>query len=1036
MSKGLIAYFAENRVAAHLLMMFIIIGGLYTANQLPVQNVPKLDLRTITVIIPSPGSTPKEIEEDINRRVEESVLGLSGVDRVISEAKQGFGKITIQLETFADPDVVLNDVTNSIDAINRFPPPSAEKPEITLIKRKVDVLTLAISSELATENELRIAAEEVQHELLELPEISQQVELKGIRDREITIELNDEELRRYNLSFAEIASKINRDSINLSFGELNTDSGAIVLHSISKRTTGEEFENIPIIKKLNGSVITLGQIATVTDGFADYEIHSELSGIPTVFANVTAEESQSIDEIRESVLSWLAKKSFPEHIKVAIWNDRAGFTLEQMGRHISNSLIGLVIVFICLVAIFDLRLATWITVGIPLSFIGALLLFPTIDLTVNLSTVFAFFLMIGIVVDDAVVVGENIAVRRQSDKNALEAAISGAKEVAWPITIGAITTVIAFIPFLFITAERYQILNAVPYVVFLVLLVSLVEALFILPAHLSKEKPWSRSPLRDLQARVRLSLDNFRSRVIAPIVSLCVRHTVLTPIVSAIVVIVSFLLIGSDAVRVILIDQSRYVSGKIAAEIKMPVGTHFADTLVEAKRIARAAELTDEQFEGDPIKSISIVVGVPIKSVQSIGRHGDQSSGNSHIASVHVNLNDPPLRKFSVPEFERTWRENIGLTPPIERLEFQSSTFPLIFNVAYSLRHSDREVLKSATADFREMLETEPGIYGLTDNMSLGKRHIKVDLNPEGVLAGITPAGLGAQLRASFHGLEVQRIQRKRDEIKVVIRYPQDQRDNLSAFTTERIRTSSGRETPLSEIAEISETRELAILNRINGENAAFVQGFADVATVAPIKLRRKISDTYITNLLEKYPDLTVKIDGGIRNEIKMFKVLAIVVPLALLAMYALVAAFLRSYWKPLIVVFGIPIALSGSIFSHWILGWDFTTMSIFGVVGVSGVIVNDALVLLDRYNTMRKANPDVAAIAIASGAMHHRFRAVFLTSLTTILGLSPLLYERSEALLNMVPFVVSMIGGLIFAGLFTLFILPTLVMLIEGRRE
>ncbi len=1032
----MIAYFAENRVAAHLLMIFLIIGGLYAATKLPVQNLPKLDLRTITVVIPSPGSTPKEIEEDINRRVEESVLGLSGVDRVISEAKQGFGKITIQLETFADPDAVLNDVTNSIDAINRFPPASAEKPEITLVKRKVDALTLAISSEAATENELRMVAEEVQHELLELPEISQQVELKGVRDREITIELDEEELRRYNLTFAEIARKINRDSVNLSFGELKTDSGDIVLHTISKRTTGEEFKNIPVIRKLNGSVITLGEIATVIDGFADYEVHSELNGIPTVFASVTAEESQSIDEIRDSVQSWLAKKSFPEHVKVAIWNDRAGFTLEQMGRHISNGLIGLVIVFICLVAIFDLRLATWITIGIPLSFIGALLLFPTVDMTVNLSTVFAFFLMIGIVVDDAVVVGENIAVRQQSDKNALEAAISGAKEVAWPITIGAITTVIAFIPFLFITAERYQILNAIPYVVFLVLLVSLVEALFILPAHLSKEKPWSRSPLRELQTRVRQSLDDFRSRVIAPIVSLCVRHTVLTPIVGAFVVIASFLLIGSDAVRVILIDQSRYVSRNVIAEIKLPEGTPFADTLVEAQRIAEAAELTDEQFEGDPIKSISIVVGVPFKPVQGVGKQGVNVSSSSHIATVHVNLNDPPHRNSSVPEFERAWRENIGHTSPIERIEFQSSTFPSTFNVAYSLRHSDREVLKSATVDFREMLESEPGLYGLTDNMGLGKRHIKVDLTPEGLLAGITPAGLGAQLRASFHGLEVQRLQRNRDEIKVIVRYPREQRDNLSALASERIHTRSGREISLSDVAEISETRELATLSRINGENAAFVQGYADVATVAPIKLRRKISDTYITNLLQKYPDLTVKIDGGIRNEIKMFKVLGIVVPLALLAMYAIVAAFLRSYWKPLIVVFGIPLALSGSIFSHWILGWDFTTMSIFGVVAVLGVIVNDALVLLDRYNTMRKANPDVAAIAIASGAMHHRFRAVFLTSLTTILGLSPLLYERSEALLNMVPFVVSMIGGLIFAGLFTLFILPTLVMLIEGRRE
>ena len=1036
MNSGLIAYFAENRIAAHLLMMFIIVGGLFAALSLPIQNLPSFTPRTISVVVPSPGSTPKEIEEDINRYVEESVIGLSGVDRVISEAKHGFGKIIIQLEAVANPETVLNDVTTSVEAIDRFPPPSAEKPEISLNKQVISVLTLAISSDSTTEDELRSVAEQVQRELLELPEITKQVELKGIRDREITIELDREELRRYGLTFAEIRRKIKRESLNLSLGELDTDSGSIVLHTISKRNTGEEFKSIPIIKRLNGTIITLGEIATVTDGFADYEVHSELNGVPTVFATVTADSGQSITEVRESVQTWLANSSFPEHISIAFWSDRAGYTLEQIGRHISNSIIGLVIVFLCLVAIFDLRLATWITVGIPLSFIGALLLFPTADMTINLGTIFAFFVMIGIVVDDAIVVGENIAVKRETEKSALNAAIAGAREMAWPITIGAVTTVIAFIPFLFLISERYQYLRAIPYVVFFVLLVSLIEALLILPAHLSKDRPWSRSPLLDLQSRVRQSMDDLRSRVVAPIVSFCVRHTVLTPIVGAIFVVISLMLIGSDSVRVILLDQSRYVSDRISANITMPVESPFTKTLTEAQRIAKAAKLTDEQFEDEVVKSISIVVGVPITTVQVTSQYDVRATNSSHIASVEVLLNDPPLRKIPVHEFERVWRENVGNSTPSERLEFNSSRLPALFNVAYSLRHSDREVLKSATTEFRAMLESEPGVYGLTDNMGLGKRHLNFDITPEGLLAGISPVNLGAQLRASFHGLEVQRLQRKGDEVRVVLRYPREQRNSLNSLTSEKVLGRSGREIPLTDIIDISETRELAILSRVNGENAAFIRGFVDAGTVAPLRLRRIISQTHLPSLQEKYPDLTVEVDLGVRGEIKMLKMLAIVVPLVLLAMYAICAAFLRSYWKPLIIVFGIPMALAGAIFSHWILGWDFTTISIFGVIAVLGVIINDSLILLDRYNNMRKANPDHAAIAVVSGAMQYRFRAVFITSLTTILGLSPLLYERSEALLNMVPFVVSMIGGLIFAGLFTLFILPTLVMLIDTRNE
>ena len=1036
MNRGLIAFFAENRIAAHLLMMFVIVGGLFAALSLPVQNLPGFTPWAISVIVPSPGSTPKEIEEDVNRHVEKAVIGLSGVDRVVAEARHGFGKITIQLETIADPETVLNNVTTSIEAIDRFPPPSAEKPEITLHKLAPTVLTLAISSDSATEDELRSIAEQVQQELLELPEITRQVELRGVRNREITIELDRDDLIHYGLTLAEIRRKIRRESLNLSLGQLDTDSGAIVLHTIAKRTTGEEFKNIPIIKKLNGTIITLGEIATVTDGFADYEIHSEVNGVPTVFADVTGDTNQSIAEIRESVQTWLANSSFPEHVTVAFWSDRAGYTLEQMGRHISNGIIGLAIVFLCLVAIFDLRLATWVTVGIPLSFIGALMLFPAFDLTINLGTIFAFFIMIGIVVDDAIVVGENIAVRRQNDENALSAAISGAREMAWPITIGAVTTAIAFIPFLFLTSERYQLMKAIPYVVFLVLLVSLIEALLILPAHLSKKEPWSRSPLLDLQSRVRQSLDDLRSRVVAPIVSFCIRHLVLTPVIAAIVVVISLMLIGSDSVRVILIDQSRYISDRISANVTMPVESPFAKTLMEAQRIAAAAELTGEQFEDETIKSISIVVGVPIAAFQTASLYDVQASNSSHIASVEVLLNDPPLRKTHVHEFESAWRQNVGNSTPAELLEFNSSRLPSLFGVAYALRHSDRDVLKSAATEFKAMLESEPGVYGLTDNMSLGKRHLNFDITSEGLMAGISPANLGAQLRASFHGLEVQRLQKQGEEIRVVLRYPREQRENLSSLTKEKIIGRSGREIFLTEVADISETRELATLSRVNGENAAFIRGFVDAGTVAPLRLRRIISETHIPSLHEMYPDLTVEVDLGVRTELKMLKMLAIIVPLVLLAMYAICAAFLRSYWKPLIIVFGIPMAFAGAIFSHWILGWDFTTISIFGVIAVLGVIINDSLILLDRYNNMRKANPDHAAIAVVSGAMHFRFRAVFITSLTTILGLSPLLYERSEALLVMVPFAVSIIGGLIFAGFFTLFILPTLVMLIDTRNE
>lgn len=1033
----MIGYFAENRIAANLLMLFIFIGGLFTAANLPVRQLPDQTSRTISVVVPAPGSSPKEIEEDINRRVEDAVIGLSGVDRVISEARHGFGKIVIQIDTIADPETVLNDVTTSIEAINQFPPSKTENPDIFLHVPTIPVMTLAVSSQNSTENELRLIAEQVQRELLDLPEITRQVELRGVRDRQISIELDRQELERYNLTFAYIKRKIERESINLSLGELNTDSGNVVLHTILQRKTGAEFESIPIITKLDGSVVTLGEIATVTDGFADYQVHSELNGVPTVFADVIEDAGQSIAEIRQGVQTWLANSSFPEHVTVAIHRDRAGTAVERMSQHLSNAIIGLVIVFLFLVAIFDLRLATWITAGIPLSFIGALLLFPTVGMTINLGTIFAFFLLIGIVVDDAVVVGENIAAKRQTGENALSAAISGAKEMAWPITIGAVTTAMAFIPLLFLTSERYQFLKAIPYVVSLVLLISLIEALLILPAHLSKPKPWSLSPLADLQSRVRKSLDGLRAMVVAPIVSFCVRHTVLTPAIGIVVVVISFALIGSDSVRIILIDQRGYVSDRISVNITMPVESSFDNTLMEAQRIAMSAELAGKQFDDETIKAISIVAGVPITtSVSAINHYDLQKSSSSHIATVEVVLNDPPLRKIAVSEFERAWRQIVGDSSPADLVEFNASQLPVLPNIAYSLRHPDREVLKSATTEFRGLLESETGVFGLTDSMAIGKRHLNFEITEEGLLAGVTPSSLGIQLRASYHGMEVQRFQRKGDQISVVLQYPRDERENLSSLTEEQIHVGPDQKASLSDVADIRETRELATYSRINGENAAFVRGFVDFVNLTPLQLRQKIKKEHIPDLQEKYPDLVVEVAMGVRSELQMLKMLGIVVPLVLIAMYAICAAFLRSYWKPLIVVFGVPMSFAGAVFSHWILGWDFTTISIFGVIAVLGVIINDSLILLDRYNNMRKANPDHAVIAVVSGAMQYRFRAVFITSLTTILGLSPLLYERSEELLNVVPFAVSMIGGLIFSGLFTLFILPTLTMLIDTRYE
>ena len=1030
LKDGLIAYFAGNPVAGNLLMLFLIAGGLIAGLQLPVQNAPELDTRKVMVTVAVPGSSPREIEEDINRRIEESVVGLAGVERVVATATESLGNVEIELATFADADAVLDDVKTAVDGIENFPPAIAERPEVQLKRAALEVMTLAVTSPVASEDRLRTAAEDVRDELLALPSISQVV-LRGTRDREITIELSEEELRRNGLSITEVSGVVRRASLNLTFGELRTEAGGVVLHTVAKRRAGEEFEDIPLITLLDGTIVTLGDVATIRDEFVDQDVITRINGDPGVFVRVNATERQSIAAMAEEIESWRAGYETPAGVSVGVWNDRAKTALDRISHILGNAVVGTVLVFLLLVLVFDLRVAIWVTVGIVLSFVGALLFFESADLTLNLGTIFALFLLVGIVVDDAVVVGESIAAERARGKSARAAAISGARAMAGPITVGVLTTLIALIPLLFITAPVYQVVNVIPVVALFVLGVSLIEAFFILPAHLSHERPWSLPPLSDLKQRVGRLLDTVRDNVVAPAVSWSIRHVWWTLGIGAALVLLSLVLLRSESVRVVILNEGGYRSDMVQTNLYLPVGSPFEETLAVAERFVDAAETINDQFEGRTVDSVSVLVG----NLASTQTH-DEVGNSSHLASVRVHLEDQSVRRASAEEVEQAWRLTVGDVSDVERVEYQPSAIRRQPNVAYAIQHDDAAVLREAATALKASMAAIPGLYEISDSLSLGKRHLEILITPAGKAAGLTAAMIGKQLRANFHGLEVQRIQRGREEIKVMVRYPAERRRSLRELASERINRPGGGEVPLSMVAQLTERRELAKMTRIDGKQAALVVAHADLAVITPGQARRQISAEAIPALLAQYPGLSIGIDGGAREERKMLDTLGTLIPIVLLAMFALMAAFLRSYWKPLVAVAGLPMAFAGAVFSHWVLGWDFTAMSIFGVIAVGGVIVNDALVLLDRYNTLRREEEMLPAIAAAAAAARHRFRAVLLTSLTTVFGLSPLLYERSDELLFLVPFVVSMLGGLVFSTVFILFLLPTLVMVVEGRRE
>ena len=1028
--RGPIAWFAANPVAANLLMVFLLVAGAIAGSQLVVQNYPEFDSRRITIAIPSPGASPRAVEEDINRRVEEAIIGISGVSRVVGKARDGVGRIEVELETFADEDAVLNDVENAIDSIENFPPPNVEKPEIVLLRWKNDVMTLSLSSASVTESDLRLAAEQLRNRLMGLPAVSH-VQLAGTRNREITIELSEEELRRHLLKMSDINQAIRRASLNLTFGELRTDAGGVVLQVVEKRKYGREFKDIPLVTKLDGTVITLGDVARIRDGSVDERVVTEMNGVPAVLLRISASGRQSVKEIRNRVSEFLRGYNPSEDVSVDVWDDKAQLTIERLTRIVGNAVIGAVLVFICLVSVFDLRVAFWTAFGIPLAFVGSLIFFAPADMTLNMGTLFAFFLMVGIVVDDAVVVGESIATERSGGGSALTAAISGARAVVGPLVVGAVTTLIALVPFLFITEGVWQLVRVIPFVALFVLAISLVEAFFILPAHLSHDRAWSLPPLSDFRGAVSAWLDGIRDSVVSGTVSWSVRHVWTALAIGAVVVACAVLLLRFEAVPVVFGEGRASVANTVQVELRLPAGSPFETTLAAAERFRDAAQSVNDDLEGTSIRSVSIVVG-RIVSTQP----GDAELKGGNLATVRAHFYDRPVRIAEPSEIARAWRQSVGDVSGLEHVEFVTTRTKMRRNLAYSIRHDDPQALQDAARELRSALASVSGVYGIYDILSPGKRQLEIELTPAGKAAGLSPALLGAQLRARIHGAEAQRIQRGREEVKVIVRYPAERRRSLSELAGMRIARPGGGKVPLSLVATLTEKQELAELTRIDGRPAVFVEAKADVAVVTPIQARRLIEGGVLEELRAEYPGIAIERDGGARNERKVLETLGALVPLALIAMYAVMAAFLRSYWKPLVAAAGIPAAFAGAVLTHWILGWDFSFMSVFGIVAVSGVVVNDALVLLDRYNTIRRGNEAIPAIAAAAAATRHRFRAVLLTGLTTVLGLSPLLYERSDALLFLVPFVASMLGGLVLSGVFVLFLLPAMVMIADGRHE
>ena len=1023
---GLIGYFVNNSVAANLVMGLLLAGGFIAGLGLTAQVFPTIDPGIVTVTVPYPGATPSEVEESITRRVEEAVFGIDGVKKVVSKASENSGTITIELKDFVDDAQVRDDVEAAVEGLADFPPEEAEQPEVKRADTVSEVITLFVASELG-EKSLRAGAENLSEELLALPTVTL-VSLVGARDYEISIEVSEEASRQYNISINEIAAAIRKSSINLSSGELRTDAGDLLLRTNNKGKSGKDFADIVLRASADGSILRLEDVAVIRDEFANVDLIQEYNGRKSLFVKVEKSEAEDALEIAAEVKSFLTDYQPRAGLDIGIWEDQSEILQQRLNLLVRNGVLGFALVFLFLVIMLDLRLALWVAMGVPISFLGAFLFFEPFGVNINMISLFGLIIVLGVVVDDAVVVGENIITEQESMGPGTASTLKGVAGVSSPVTVGVLTTMAAFAPLLFVTGTFGQILGAVPIVVIVVLTISLIEVFFILPSHLAHGKPWSRGLLASIQAAVGTKILHFRDQIMVPAVAACVKRRYLTLLGGIGFLLLAGSLISSGAVRFIFFPDLE--SDSIRASLKFPVGTPFETTETAARRIVSAAYKVNEELGGNAFDAISATIG---GSDTSSGGPGGQRSMRtaSHIASVRIQLASEPGRALSAVALERLWRAEVGDISGVEALSFAASFFGSGPDVEFELAHQNDETLFSAVELLKSAYANLPAVYDIQDSFSIGKRQYDITLTATGEAAGLLPTDIARQLRNNFFGQEVQRIQRGRDELKVMVRYPESQRQSMRNLDNVRIHLADGTQVPLFTVASLTESRAFSSIDRVDGLRIVTVTGEVDTAIATPTQVNAQVIESILPQLTQRFPALQVNQAGQGRDEAEDMASLAQMMIIAMMTIFVLLASQLRSYTQPFVVLAGVPFGAAGAIVGHYLLGYNISFISIFGIVALSGVVVNDSLVLVDQYNRNRRDTDASISEAIIS-ASQRRFRAIFLTTATTALGLTPMLFESSTQAQFLVPMAVSLATGIVFASVIILFLIPALVVIRE----
>ena len=1020
---SLVEMFANNTIAANLLMLGLLIGGFLAIPGVRSELFPTVDTRLIYVTVDYPGATPSEIDESVTSRIDQVVSTLDSVERVVAIAQENAGTVSVEIKAQADPQEARDDIQAAVDRIAGFPPAGAEQPKILIAEPMEDVITLVISSN-GSESDLRKAARRLEDALVALPSIGS-VFMDGARDLEISIEVSERDLRKYSLTMSQVVHAIRNSSLNLSSGELKTGAGDLLLRVNRKRLEGAQFEDVVLRTLDDGGTLTLGEVAEIRDGFQDIDFINLVDGKPSIFLRTVRSEGEDTVSIAKDIHEFMATYVPDEGTEVGVWEDHSSLLRDRINLLVRNGALGFALVLLFLLLMLDLKLAVWVAMGVPISFLGAFLFFEPLGVTISMVSMFALIVVLGIVVDDAIVVGENIGTAQESGLRDVEAALEGVRGVFGPVTVGVVTTMAAFAPLLFMTGLFGELMRVIPIVVILVLLMSLIEVYFILPAHLSHSGKWSRWPLDKIQARVAHLTWMARDRLLLPVCQAALDNKISVVALALVFLSVPVLLLQSGIVRFEFFPSIE--ADTISAEVEFPVGTSFEATREGADRMLQSVYTLNERLGGQEFKSVSLQVG----GVYREGQGPDESTSlalASHTASVQVRLNSPPLRTTPAEELARLWRTETGALPGVKNLEFKASFFHDANRLEFELMHPDPDINAQAAEFLGSALEQVDWLPSVQTSVSDGKRQYDIELTDEGRASGLTEADVAGQLRQAYFGEEVHRIQRGRDELKVMVRYPREDREQGSDLANTRIRLASGSEAPLLTVATLTESRSPYSIERINGIRVHTVFAEVDTTRYTTSEADAFLDKTIVPQVLERFPELTVRKGGFSLDRDQDLAEIGAAMLVALMLIFILIASYLKSIAKTLVILLGIPFGAAGAIIGHWLLGITFSFPSLFGIVALAGVLVNDSLVLVNRFDRLRAELPNLSVASATLSAVRRRFRAVVLTTATTVLGLTPMLFETNPQAQFLVPMAVSMATGIVFSSLVILVLVPVML--------